>query len=73
MRVKYTTSVDPWVLKQASRVAKARGSNVAALIEDGLLRIIAAHDQEAVMPPLSGDDDAKAVRAADLRHSRGAA
>jgi len=78
MREQYTTSLDPWTLKQARRVAKAHGTTVAALIDQGLLLIVAQHDEQqmrtAAVPPLPGDRDAELLREADHhRHGRGAA
>ena len=78
MREQYTTSLDPWTLQQARRVAKARGTTVAALIDEGIILAVARYDEEqlraAGVPPLPGDADADLLRAADEhRNSRGAA
>jgi hypothetical protein len=78
MREQYTTSLDPWTLKQARRVAKAQGTTVAALIDQGLLLVVARHDEQkmsaSTVPPLPGDRDAELLREADnRRRGRGAA
>jgi hypothetical protein len=78
MREQYTTSIDPWTLKQARRVAKAQGTTVAALIDAGLLLVVARHDEQqmsaSATPPLPGDRDAQLLREADdRRRGRGAA
>lgn len=78
MREQYTTSLDPWTLKQARRVAKAQGTTVAALIDQGLLLVVARHDEQqmsaSTVPPLPGDRDAELLREADnRRQGRGAA
>jgi len=78
MREQYTTSLDPWTLQQARRVAKARGVTVAALIDEGIMLAVARFDEEqlrtAGVPPLPGDTDAELLRRADQRRdARGAA
>lgn len=78
MREQYTTSLDPWTLQQARRVAKARGITVAALIDEGIMLAVARFDEEqlraAGVPSLPDDADADLMRARDQRRdARGAA